>query len=82
MKLAISTGDFAFYAENTEEQIKLFKDSKFRYINLEQEATVAELYDESDRGWKSLAERWGSAAEYAGVRFVASHAPSKSVTRT
>ena len=75
MKLATSTGDFVWYTDSIEEAIKSFRDSKFKYINLEQEAFVEELYDESDRGWKTLAEKWGSAAEYAGVQFVASHAP-------
>ena len=75
MKLATSTGDFVWYTDSIEEAIKSFRDSKFKYINLEQEAFVEELYDESDRGWKTLAERWGNAAEYAGVQFVASHAP-------
>ena len=75
MKLATSTGDFSWYVDSVAEKIRAFRGSKFRYINLEQTGSIPEFFEESDDGWKRLADDWGEAAEEAGVRFVVSHAP-------
>ena len=75
MKLVTSTGDFSWYGENVAEKIKLFRGSKFKYINLEQTGVIPEFFEETDYGWKRLAEDWAEAADYAGVKFVVSHAP-------
>ncbi len=75
MKLASSTGDFSYYAETVPEKVALFKDTKFRYINLEQTGTVPAFYEESEDGIRRFAEECERAAEEAGVQFVVSHAP-------
>ena len=75
MKLATSTGDFSFYVDSISEKVACLATSPFRYVNLEQTGTIPELYEEGDRGWKSLAEAWAKAAEDAGVVYAVSHAP-------
>ena len=75
MKLATSTGDFSWYTNSVSEEIRSFKDSKFRYINLEQPGSLPAYFAESDDDWKRLADEWGNAAADAGVTFVVSHAP-------
>lgn len=76
MKLATSTGDFRWYYENLAEHIKAFKDTKFKYINLELErAIIPELLDETDAELERLSEKLSSAAEYAGITYVVAHAP-------
>lgn len=74
MKLATSTGDFKWYVDSISEQIKCYKDSKFKYINLEQCQSPAILADD-DYEWRKNADVCGEAAAYAGVEFVLSHAP-------
>lgn len=75
MKLATSTGDFKFYVPSIDEIIKNFKDSKFKNLNLEQTGNIPEFFSEKDDEYKRLAEAWGNAAAFAGVKFVVSHAP-------
>ena len=79
MKLATSTGDFNFYEESIAEQVKCFKDSRFRYINLEQCGPLPEYFAESDKAYKQTAEAFLKAAEFAGVKYVVSHAPCVNV---
>lgn len=75
MKIATSTGDFGRYIDHIPDRVKEFKDTKFRYINLEQTGTAAEYLCESDDEYKKLAEEFRKAAEYANVKYVVSHAP-------
>lgn len=79
MKLSTSTGDFSWYAENVAGKVKYFRGSKFKYINLEQTGAIPEFLEDSDFGWRKLAEDWQEAAEYAGVTYVVSHAPCLNV---
>lgn len=79
MKLVTSTGDFGHYLDSIEDKIKNFRGSRFKYINLEQTGTIEEFYREDDNGWKRLADKWGEAAAYAGVKLVVSHAPCLNV---
>ena len=72
MLLATSTGDFTGYVPNIEEEIRCFKDSKFRHINLEQ---VSDSFLRDGEQWRAEVDAWGEAAAYAGVTFVASHSP-------
>ncbi len=75
MKLATSTGDFSWYVDSVTEKVRCFKDSKFKYINLEQNKTIPEFFGENDDGIKRLADEWGNAAAFSGVKFIVSHAP-------
>ena len=79
MKLVTSTGDFSWYLDTVEEKIKNFKDTRFKYLNLEQTGLIDELFCEDDEAWKGLAHKWGEAAAYAGKQFVVSHAPCLNV---
>lgn len=72
MLLATSTGDFTGYVPTIEEEIKCFRDSKFRHINLEQ---VSDSFLRDGEQWRTEVDDWGEAAAYAGVTFVASHSP-------
>ena len=36
MRLVSATGDFTWYVDSVEQEIREFHDSKFRYVNLEQ----------------------------------------------
>ena len=75
MKLATSTGDYKFYVPCIEEAVRNFKGSKFKYINLEQTGVIPEFFSNQDDDYKRLAEAWGNAAAYAGIRYAVSHAP-------
>lgn len=75
MKLATSTGDYSFYVNTIAEKVKQFKGSQFKYINLEQTGNIPEFFESSEDGTKKLINDWGEAAEYAGVKYVVSHAP-------
>ena len=75
MRLSTSTGDFSFYVETVPEKVRLFKDTKFKYINLEQTGNVPFLLCDSDKEYKIFAEECKSAAEFSGVKYVLSHAP-------
>lgn len=75
MKLATSTGDFSWYVDSIAEKIRSFRGSKFKHINLEQTGSIPEFFEESDYGWKRLANEWGEAAVYSDVNFAVSHAP-------
>jgi sugar phosphate isomerase/epimerase len=72
MKLGTSTGDFTGYVDSIEEEIKNFRNSKFRYINLEQ---VDKSFEQDGDEWRRKVDAWGEAAAYAGVSFLASHSP-------
>ena len=72
MKLVTSTGDFTGYVGSIEEEIRSFKGSKFRYINLEQ---VDDDFLLDGDAWRRKVDAWGEAAADAGVRFLASHSP-------
>ncbi len=76
MKLATSTGDFKFYVPTIAEAVRSFKGLPFKYLNLEQTWTLPEFLSENDDGYKRLADDWGEAAVFAGVKYAASHAPS------
>ena len=73
MKLVTSTGDFTGYVHSIAEEIKSFRDSKFRYINLEQVDDSFLMDDE--KLWRSRVDDWGEAAAWAGITFAASHSP-------
>lgn len=74
MRLSSSSGDFGEYVVRVEEKVEYFKDTKFRYVNLEQSGSTRELFSDND-DWKYFAERCAKAAEYANVTYVLSHAP-------
>lgn len=75
MKLVTSTGDFGYLVETITDKVKCFKGTKFKYINLEQTGTIPEFFSQNDNDYKKLAEDWGNAAVYAGIKYVVSHAP-------
>lgn len=75
MRLVTSTGDFAYYVNTVAEEVRSFKNSNFKYINLEQLESAVELFSENDDDWKRFADELGEAAIYAGVKYVVSHAP-------
>ena len=75
MKLSSSSGDFGEYVDLVDERVKCFKETKFKYINLEQSASTAELTSDKDDDWKYFAEACESAANYADVTYVIAHAP-------
>ena len=74
MKLSTSTGDFGKYVPTLTEEIRHFRGSPFRYINLEQN-TADYFLCPSDDPWRREVDDWAKAAEDAGVTFVFSHAP-------
>ena len=71
MRLSSSTGDFSFYVDSIPEKIACFKETKFKYINLEQTG----IFFENEDDWKRFADSCEKEAEKAGVKFVVSHAP-------
>jgi len=73
MKIATTSADFRNYLEDNSEYalIRLFKDTKFRYINLSQ-TTAQELLSDNDDDWKKYADACGEVAVYAAVRYVLS----------
>lgn len=75
MKLSSSTGDFSYYANTVPEKVRCFRDTKFRYINLEQSGNTPALLAENDEDWRHFADACAEAASDAGVRYVLSHAP-------
>ena len=75
MKLVSSTGDFAHYVSTTADTVKAFKGSQFKYINLEQSPKELKIADDNGSGLQRLADELAQAAEYAGVKYVVSHAP-------
>ena len=75
MKLSSSTGDFRHYVNTTSQKVVCFKDTKFKYINLELTGIVPEFFSENDDDWKRLADECGEAATIAGVTCVLAHAP-------
>ena len=54
MKLVTSTGDFGRYIDRVPERVREFKDTKFRYINLEQTGAATEYLCESDEEYKKV----------------------------
>ena len=72
MKLVSSTGDFTWYVDSIEQEIREFHDSKFRYVNLEQ---VDASFEQDGDEWRRKVDAWGQAAADAGVTFLASHSP-------
>ncbi len=75
MKIASSTGDFSHYVSTVPEKVVLFKDTKFKYINLEQTGSIPAFTSDSEEEYKRFAQDCAEAAEKAGVSFVVSHAP-------
>ena len=75
MKLSTSTGDFVGYVDSVADAVRTIGKTKFRYVNLEQTTRLPQYYEESEDGWKRLAEDWGNAAAEAGVSYVQSHSP-------
>ena len=74
MKLSTSTGDFSHYVATVPEKVKCFRDTKFKYINLELGCPPS-LLSENDGEWRIYAEQLRTAAEEAGVSYVLAHAP-------
>lgn len=81
MKLSTSTGDFGKYVDSLDQEIRHFKGSPFRYINLEQN-TADYFLCADDAPWRREVDKWGEAAAYAGVSFVFSHAPCMNAFET
>ena len=75
MRLSSSTGDFVEYVDRVNQSVEYFKDTKFKYINLEQSGGTAELISDKDDDWKIFADACAKSADYAGVSYVLSHAP-------
>lgn len=75
MKLSTSTGDFGFYVDTLAKKVECFRDTKFRYINLELTSNVPELYSDVEDDYKKLADSCARAADYANVKYVVAHAP-------
>lgn len=75
MKLSSSTGDFIRYESSIADAVRQFKNTKFKYINLEQTKHTEYLFSESEDEWKRKADEWAEAAAYAGVTYAMSHAP-------
>ncbi len=75
MKISTSTGDFSGYVKTIAEKVKLFKDTKFKYINLEQTGSEVKEAVANDKELKRKIDDWGEAAVFAGITYVVSHAP-------
>ena len=72
MKLSSSTGDFSRYFNRTSDKVRAFRETKFRYLNLE--LTGAAIISEMEP-IDALVDELLEAAEYAGVSYITSHAP-------
>ena len=68
MRLSSSTGNFSFFVNSVSEKVKLFKDTKFKYVNLEQTGDAEQLLAEDDREWRQFAEDCKAAADYAEIK--------------
>lgn len=80
MKLATSTGDFTHYTASVADEIRAFRGSPFRCINLEQQAELCpELFLTDDVSWRKLADDWARAAQDAAVTLAVAHAPCVNV---
>ncbi len=75
MKLSSSTGDFSNYVDRIDKKVECFKETKFKYINLEQTGNTPDLYYKAEDDWKLFAESCAKAAEFADIKYVLSHAP-------
>lgn len=75
MKLATTTADFLGYVPYVSEEVKCFKNSKFRNLNLEMTADIPEFYSDDENDWKKFAERLANARKEAGIEYVVAHAP-------
>ena len=75
MKLSSSVGDFNHYVEQVADMVACFKDTKFRYINLELSGNCPELLSKSDADLERFVESCRAAAERANISYVLSHAP-------
>ena len=73
MKISTSTGDFSGYARSVADKVRLFRGSKFKYINLEQSSS--DVYFAEGDEYKKYAEELALARDFAGVEYVISHAP-------
>lgn len=72
MKLSSSTGDFSHYFNRTSDKVRAFRETKFKYLNLELTGNaIIEELDSLDELTHELSE----AAKYANAAFVTSHAP-------
>ena len=71
MKLATSTGDFVRYSYSVAEAVKTFRDTKFRYINLE----LGSSYMESQLPVEEQVAAYKAAAREAGIVYSTSHSP-------
>ena len=72
MKLSTSTGDFSRYFTDLPEKVRAFRETKFRYINLE--LTGSEMVTPTEP-LNSYIARLSDAAKYSDVRYITSHAP-------
>lgn len=75
MKLVTSTGDFSYYAATVAQKVRLLAPTKFKYVNLEQTGNIPEFFEDSDLGYKRLAEDFKLASLESGLSYVVSHAP-------
>lgn len=76
MKLVTSTGDYWQYAGgSTAENVRFFKDGKFRNLNFEIPRITPALFSEDDQAWKAYAKEMEQARKEAGMNFVVGHAP-------
>ena len=72
MKLSTSTGDFSKYFTDLPEKVRAFRETKFKYINLELTGSEMITPEESIDAYVA---RLSEAAKYSGVSYVTSHAP-------
>lgn len=71
MKLASSSGDYIKYTPGSiVGAVKEFKDSKFKYVNLE----LGESFPDDEEVFSELAKKYSDAAEYAGIKYSTAHA--------
>ena len=72
MKIATTTGDFAFYLEKDEDKIRELHRAGFRYIDLSMYKFTPESEYMQD-GWRDSVKRLGNLAEELGMKFVQAH---------
>ena len=68
MKLSSSTGDFSNYVDRIDKKVECFKETKFKYINLEQTGNTLDLYYKAEDDWNLFAESCAKAAEFADIK--------------
>ena len=65
MRLSSSSGDFGEYVVRVEEKVEYFKDTKFRYVNLEQSGRRLEEFCREVRKSRRVCKRYLRAVSRA-----------------